>query len=249
LHSRTHAETDVLQGAVAASSGPKPVRHMPKARLEDRLQDVLDRTLNYAVTHCRDTEGSELPRLTRLGDQLPSRRARFIPAAPQVALDLFQEQVHTHCRADSRYCHPIDPGSSTPLVQSDLSPGAPQVPDIRNPVPHVAVAVFRMSSAPLIEFALHAEEPGFISLIIQVHGWFLRLHNSVGSLPAFAMYTAFPCANYYAGSAPSIHHLPSPWLARFRCRAVDQGSHVPVLDLHPVGGILYPWRYRATTCE
>ena len=106
-----------------------------------------------------------------------------------------------------------------------------------------------MCPAPLIELALHAEEPGFISLIIQVHGWFLRLHNSVGSLPAFAMYTAFPCSDYYAGSAPSIHHLQSPWLARLRRRAANQGSHVPVLDLHFVGGILYPWRFRATTCE
>src|SRR5271163_3262124 len=47
------------------------------------------------------------------------------------------------------------------------------VADVCNPVPHVAVAVFRMCPAPLIELALHAEEPGFISLIIQVHGWFL----------------------------------------------------------------------------
>jgi hypothetical protein len=45
---------------------------MPEASLEDRLQDILDRALNYAITHGRDAEGSELPRLTRLGDQLPS---------------------------------------------------------------------------------------------------------------------------------------------------------------------------------
>ena len=63
------------------------------------------------------------------------------------------------------------------------------------------------------------------------------------------MHTAFPCSDYYAGSAPSIHHLQSPWLARLRRRAVNQGSHVPVLDLHFVGGILYPWRFRATICE
>src|SRR5277367_4613394 len=48
---------------------------------------------------------------------------------------------------------------------------------------------------------------------------------------------------------PSIHHLQSPWLAQLRCRAVNRGSHVPVLDLHLVGGILYPWRCRATICE
>jgi len=102
-----------------------------------------------------------------------------------------------------------------------------------------------MSPAPLIEFALHAEEPDLIGLITQVHGCFLHLHNSVGSLPAFAMYTAFPCSNYYAGSVPVINHLPSPWLARLRCRAVEQGSHVPALNLHLIGGMLYPWRCRA----
>jgi hypothetical protein len=70
--SRTHTHADMLQGAMAAPSGPKPVSHMPEASLEDRLQDILDRALNYAITHGRDTEGSELPRLTRLRDQLPS---------------------------------------------------------------------------------------------------------------------------------------------------------------------------------
>ena len=70
--SRTHAHSDMLQGAMAASSGTKPVRHMPEASVDDRLQDILDRAFNYAITHGRDTEGSELPWLTRLGDQLPS---------------------------------------------------------------------------------------------------------------------------------------------------------------------------------
>jgi hypothetical protein len=54
------------------------------------------------------------------------------------------------------------------------------------------LTVFRMCPAPLIEFALHAEEPGFINLIIQVHGWFLRLHNSVGSLPCLRHAHGFP---------------------------------------------------------
>src|SRR6201993_3503434 len=141
---------------------------------------------------------------------------------------------------------PVPKPYSISIDPSNFLLGAPQIAEVCNPVPHVAVAVFRMCPAPLIELALHAEEPGFISLIIQVHGWFLRLRNSVGSLPAFAMYTAFPCSDYYAGSVPSIHHLQSPWLARLRRRAANQGFHVPVLDLHLVGGILYPWRCRAT---
>ena len=72
LHSRSHGLSDMLQGTMATSSRSKPVRDVPEAGLEDRLQYVLDRALHHAVTHCRDTEGSELPRLARLGDELPS---------------------------------------------------------------------------------------------------------------------------------------------------------------------------------
>lgn len=100
-----------------------------------------------------------------------------------------------------------------------------------------------------MKLALHVEKPDIVCLITQVHEWFLRLHNSTGSLPAFAMYTAFPCSNYYAGSALVIHLPQSPWIARLRCRAVDPSSHVPALDLHLVGGILYPWRFGATAHE
>ena len=59
-----------------------------------------------------------------------------------------------------------------------------------------------MASAPLIELALNAEEPSLVGLIVRVHGRFLRRGKSIGSLPAFAPCTAFPCADYYAGSAP-----------------------------------------------
>src|SRR3974390_1709390 len=62
LHSRSHAHADVLQGSVAASSGSEPVRHMPEAGLEDRFQNVLDRTLHHAVTHCWDTQGVGISR-------------------------------------------------------------------------------------------------------------------------------------------------------------------------------------------
>jgi hypothetical protein len=47
---------------------------------------------------------------------------------------LFQEQLHTHCHTDSRYCHPVDTSSTTPFVQSDFPPGVPQIADVCNPV-------------------------------------------------------------------------------------------------------------------
>jgi hypothetical protein len=98
---------------------------MPEPRLEDRFQNILDRALHHAITHCRDTQGSELPWLARFWDKFPSRRTRLIPAALQVALELFKEQLLTLSRADTRYCHPIDPSGATPFVESDLPPGAP----------------------------------------------------------------------------------------------------------------------------
>src|SRR5215472_29272 len=68
---RTHAHADVLQGAMAASSGSEPIRYVPKTRLEDRFQNVLDRALHHAIAHCGDPQGSELPWLTRFWDKLP----------------------------------------------------------------------------------------------------------------------------------------------------------------------------------
>ena len=56
------------------------------------------------------------------------------------------------------------------------------------------------------------------------------------------MYTAFPCSDYYGGSAPYIIHHQSPWLARF---LDGRTMRVPVFQLStcvPVGGMLYPWR-------
>ena len=35
---RLDSHSDMLQGAMGAPSGPKPVRDIPKLRLEDRLQ-------------------------------------------------------------------------------------------------------------------------------------------------------------------------------------------------------------------
>src|SRR6516225_3605852 len=72
LHPRAHALSDMLQGTVTASSRSKPVRDVPETCLEDRFQNVLDRALHHAITHGWDTQGSELPWLTRFWDQLPS---------------------------------------------------------------------------------------------------------------------------------------------------------------------------------
>jgi hypothetical protein len=46
---RQGGSAEVLQCAVAATAGSKPVRNMPKLRFEDRLQQEFDRALNDAI--------------------------------------------------------------------------------------------------------------------------------------------------------------------------------------------------------
>jgi len=54
LGSRTYGHANMLQSAVAASSGAKPKRDVPELRFKDRLQEMLDRVLNNTVRHSRD---------------------------------------------------------------------------------------------------------------------------------------------------------------------------------------------------
>ncbi|HYW98871.1 MAG TPA: hypothetical protein VE822_07140 [Candidatus Elarobacter sp.] len=58
---RLDGHPDVLQGAVRAPPGPKPVGDRPKLCLEDRLQECFDRALNDAIFNRGNTQGSELP--------------------------------------------------------------------------------------------------------------------------------------------------------------------------------------------
>jgi hypothetical protein len=86
-------------------------------------------------------------------------------------------------------------------------------------------------STPLIQLALHAQEPGLVGLMIRVHGSFLRLRSPIGSLLAFAMWPAFPTSDYYASSVPLTPHPRSPRIARVRHGRGITGSHVPIPNL------------------
>jgi hypothetical protein len=200
--SRSHAHADMLQGAVAPPTGSEPVGDVPEIRLEDRLQKILHRALYDAVTHGRNAQGAEFPWFSRLGDKLPAGWARLVSAIPQVVTEVFYERLLTRHRANIRDRLPVNPGGAASLVPGNPSPGDAEVAAINDPIPQVSVNVVGICTAPLIEFALNAEEPSLISLITRVHGWFLRLRNPIGSLPAFAMYAAFPRSDYYTGSVP-----------------------------------------------
>src|SRR5262245_12062662 len=72
LLQRQDGPSDMLCSPVAAAAGSKPVRDVPELRLEDRLQDVLDRGLNDAIGDRRNAQGSELPWFSGLRDELAS---------------------------------------------------------------------------------------------------------------------------------------------------------------------------------
>ena len=89
---------DVFERAMASSSRPEAVGDMPEARFQDGLQKLLDRALHHAVCYRGNTEGAELPRFTRLGDELAAARARHISAAPQCTAKLAQEACSPRSR-------------------------------------------------------------------------------------------------------------------------------------------------------
>jgi hypothetical protein len=147
---RSHGQANMLQSAMAASSGSEPVRDMPELRFEDRLQKVLNRALHDAVRDGGDTQGSELPRLAGLGDQLPSARARPIPARPQTVANLNEKGFAPLPLLNPFHRHPVDPGGATAFVAGYLAPGASQVAEIGYPIPQLAIARVGIIPAPLI---------------------------------------------------------------------------------------------------
>lgn len=183
LRARPYCHADVLQGTVTSSPGSKPVRDVPERCLEDRLQQVLDRTLHEAIGDSRNAQRPVLPRLARLWNPLPATRARSIPSRPQVVTKLLQESLASHCRANAPHRLPVDSGGSSTSVRGDLPPCASQIARVGHPVPQFSIAAVRICFTPLIELALNAQEPGLIGLIIRVHGWFLR-HRKPRRFPA-----------------------------------------------------------------
>jgi hypothetical protein len=152
--------------------------------------------------HRGDAQGAELPRFARLGDELSAARARHISACPQLASQPVQVGVLADVSANATHGLPVDACRALALVGSYTCPGAPQVARIDDPAPQLAVTLVGVLSTPLIQLALHAQEPGLVGLMIRVHGSFLRLRLPIDSLLAFAMWPAFPTSDYYASSAP-----------------------------------------------
>lgn len=78
------------------------------------------------------------------------------------------------------------------------------------------------STIPLL-----GQEPRLVRRRCHIHGFPLRLGDRTHRLPPFAMCTAFPCSDYYGGSAPRPRPHRTRRLATLRdTRRSDRGSHV-----------------------
>jgi hypothetical protein len=97
---------------------------------------MLDRALDDTASDGRDTQGSEPPRSSRLGNPLPSARARSIPPRPQVIAKLYKKGFAPAPITNPCYRHPVDPGGPTAVITGNLAPGASQVAAIGYPIPH-----------------------------------------------------------------------------------------------------------------
>jgi hypothetical protein len=71
------------QGVVAAPARPKAVARLCKLRLEDRLQNTLQRPLHHAVPHRRDSQPAALA-ASRLLDPHPTNPARSVPTGLEI---------------------------------------------------------------------------------------------------------------------------------------------------------------------
>src|ERR1700677_184130 len=127
---RQGASAEVLQSAVAVSSGPKPVRNVPKLRFKDRLQQEFDRALSDAILDRGNAQGTELSWFSSLGDENASEWAGPICTGAQFSLKLFQKTLLTLVGANMPHGHPVDPGGACASIGGYAQPGAAKSADV-----------------------------------------------------------------------------------------------------------------------
>jgi hypothetical protein len=67
----------MFQGSVAIPLGPEAMGYMPERGFKERLDDLLDGTLDHTVFYGWHPEGPELPWFTTFGYPHSPCRARF----------------------------------------------------------------------------------------------------------------------------------------------------------------------------
>ncbi len=77
---------------MGALARPKPIREVPEARLEQRLDDDLHCCLNHTINDDRNAERSL--RSIGLGDKHPSDRQRLVPFPNELLADIVQKSIN-----------------------------------------------------------------------------------------------------------------------------------------------------------
>jgi len=122
--------------------------------------------------------------------------------------------------------------------------GNPKIPWVGYKTPQLLEPIVRIVSTTRIQLALHALEPQTIPCRYGIHRLPQRQRRRTHRLSPFAMYAAFPRADYYEDSAPAPRHRRAWRLAG--CSRSGARLQVPVFPrrtLGAVGGQLYPWQF------
>ncbi len=118
-----------------------------------------ERRLYDAILHGRNTQRSELARLSALGNQDAPHGRWAIASKTKLRPQVRKEPVH--------------PGRACAAIRLDAPPSLPEVVWMGDPVPHFPPAIVGMGSTPRVEPALYVEKPSLVGLMVGVHRPFL----------------------------------------------------------------------------
>ena len=234
----------MLQRSVDSAPGAEAVRDGEEVRLENRLQDALQRCLHDAIFDGGDAQGTVSPWSACLGDSHPPDRAR----AETAELEFFAQSLHealdpTALAHELGHRDAVDARRAAPAITGDALEGASQGAGVHDEPPQLAEDVVQILPTSPVKLALDVPEPVPIGLRRRIHGFPQRHARFTHGLPPFALYAALPRSDYYGGSAPRTRRRQTWWLADEDSASARLGVPVFTTQTHgAVGGRLCPWQ-------
>jgi hypothetical protein len=219
------------QCAAHGTSGSEAVRSRVEPRLEDRLHDLLHSSLDRTIFHGWDTQRPEDTRFSGFRDQNSAHRVRLELTAPNFLADC-DKIFFRSLLQDCLHRDPVYACRTGTAIALHASKGDSKISWVCNKTPQFIEPIVRMISTLRIQLALHALEPQTIVCGCGIHRLPQRPRRCTHRLSPFAMYAAFPRADYYEDSAPVPRHYRAWRLARyFLIRRSTTGSRVHKEDL------------------
>jgi hypothetical protein len=187
---------------VRSPLGPKPVGDRLEVGLEDRFQHQLQRGLNDPIGDRRNSQPTQLPAATRLGDPAFPHRERAEPPVPKLGAQLAQEPGRTDARLHLGDGQPVHPGGVRTGVARDPVKRHEQRRRVAHEVEQVIEPAVGIGRRPTVKLGLHPRYPRPRSLRNHtrlrgagIHRRVFR-HYSIRPfsipLPPFPMCTGFP---------------------------------------------------------